>query len=145
MENRKTNQTLDNNVALMQLAELRQKWAELWGLQPHVRIGRQMLQKSLEFKQRGGFSAEQQVRLDHLIVAYRRNPKSFDQSVGGLKPGTKLVRTFRSEKHQVLVKADGFEYRSQVYGSLSEVAYVITGSRWNGWVFFGLKKSGGKA
>jgi hypothetical protein len=135
----------DNNIARTPLAELRQKWAECWGIQPHARIGRQMLEKSLEFKQRGGFSAEQQARVDHLIAAYRRNPKSFDQGTGGLKPGTKLVRTFRGEKYLVLVKADGFEYRQQVYGSLSEVAYAITGSRWNGWVFFGLKKSGGKA
>lgn len=135
----------DNNIAQMPLAELRQKWADLWGIQPHARIGRQMLERSLEFKQRGGFSTEQQVRLDHLITAYRRNPKSFDQGAGGLKPGTKLVRTFRGEKYQVLVRGDGFEYRSQAYNSLSEVAFVITGSRWNGWVFFGLKKSGGKA
>jgi hypothetical protein len=135
----------DNNIAQMPLAELRQKWADLWGVQPHARIGRQMLEESLEFRLRGGFSAEQQARIDHLIAAYRRNPKSFDQGAGGLKPGTKLIRTFRGEKYQVLVKADGFEYRSQIYGSLSEVAYVITGSRWNGWVFFGLKKSGGKA
>lgn len=132
----------DNSIARMPLAELRHKWAEYWGIQPHARIGRQMLEKSLEFKLRGGFSIEQQVRLDHLIAGYRRNPKSFDQGAAGLKPGTKLIRTFGGKRHAVFVKADGFEYRDKVYGSLSEVACLITGTKWNGWLFFGLKKRG---
>lgn len=134
----------DNNIAQIPLAELRQKWANLWGIRPHARIGRQMLEKSLEFKLRGGLPAQQQARLDHLIAAYRRKPKSFDQGAAGLKPGTKLIRTFKGGRHMVLVKLDGFEYREKVYGSLSEIASVITGTKWNGWVFFGLKKKGEK-
>lgn len=45
-------------------------------------------------------------------------------------------------KHSVLVKAEGFEYQGQIYSSLSKIANDITGKRWNGWVFFGLKKVG---
>lgn len=144
MEIRQTSLMPDNNIAQLPLSELRQKWAECWSIQPNVQIGRQMLEKSLQYKQRQlrgeGLSAEQQKRLDNLVAQYKRDPKSFEQGPAGLKPGTKLVRTFSDEKHLVLVKADGFEYRQQHYNSLSEIAFAITGTRWNGWLFFGIKK-----
>jgi len=135
---------LDNNITRLPMAELRSQWAECWGIKPHWRIGRQMLEKSLEFKQREvrgeGMTSEQRKRLDNLVAQYKRDSKSFDQGPAGLKPGIKLVRAHAEEKHIVLVKADGFEYRKKSYASLSEIAYVITGTRWNGWVFFGVKK-----
>lgn len=134
----------DNNIAQLSIAELRQKWTECWGFEPQAQIGRLMLERSLQYKLRQrsgqGLSAEQQKRLDNLVAQYKRDPESFEQGPAGLKPGTKLVRTFSCEKHIVLVKAAAFEYRRQDYNSLSEVAFAITGTRWNGWVFFGLKK-----
>lgn len=134
----------DNNIAQLSLADLRQQWAKCWSMQPHWRIGRQMLEKSLAFKRRElrgeGMTPEQRKRLDNLIAQYKRDPKSFDQGPAGLKPGTKLVRAHQGKKHIVLVKVDGFEYRKQHYGSLSEIALVITGTRWNGWLFFGVKQ-----
>lgn len=70
MKNSQINQSLDNNIAHLPIAELRQKWATYWGMEPHARIGRAMLEKSLEYKLReaagGGLTAEQQKRLDHL-------------------------------------------------------------------------------
>src|ERR1035437_1071051 len=115
MQKSQINQSHDNSIAQLSLEELRQKWAECWGIQPHVQIGRQMLERSLQYKQRqlcgGGLSAQQQKRLDNLVAQYKRDPKSFEQGPAGLKSGTKLVRVFRGEKHVVLVKADGFEYR----------------------------------
>jgi hypothetical protein len=142
------NQRHDNSIAQIPLTELRKKWAELWGVTPHARIGRLMLEKSLEYKLReaagGGLTAEQQKRLDHLITAYKRNPKSFEQGIAGLKPGMKLVRTVDGRRHTVLVKTDCFEYADKIYTSLSEIAFAITGTRWNGWLFFGLKRRGGK-
>ena len=140
---------LDNNIAQLPLPELRQKWSEYWSLAPHPRIGRGMLEKSLAFKMREargeGLSAEQRKRLDQLITAYKRNPKFFDEGLSELKPGLRLVKSYGGEHHSVLVRADGFEYREKRYGSLSEIASVITGTQWNGWVFFGLKKRGASA
>ena len=128
----------------MSMLDLRQKWAECWDIQPNPQIGRQMLARSLQYKQRqlrgSGLSTEQQKRLDNLVAQYKRDPESFEQGPAGLKPGTKLVRAFGGEKHVVLVKVTAFEYRQQHYNSLSEVAFAITGTRWNGWVFFGIKK-----
>jgi len=115
-------------------------------MQPHAHIGRTMLIKSLEFKMReargNGLSPEQKKRLDNLIAQYKRNPKIFDERPSVLKPGIRLVKNHNGQHHSVLVCADGFEYRDKNYGSLSEIATLITGTRWNGWVFFGLKKRG---
>ncbi len=126
----------------LSINELRRQWAEAWGRQPHLRVGRVMLERSLAYKLQEGVSPKQQIRLNKLIKEYKRNPACFAGRAGALKPGTRLVRTYNGKKHSVLVKADGFEYQGQVYSSLSKIANDITGSRWNGWLFFGLKKAG---
>jgi hypothetical protein len=143
------NQNPDNSITQLSMSELREKWAKYWGIQPHAALGRVMLQKSLEFKLRElhgeWLDAEQQKRLDNLITSYKRNPKFFDEGLSELKPGIRLVKNYNGEHHSVTVLADGFEYRDKVYGNLSEITSVIAGTRWNGWVFFGLKKRGGKS
>jgi hypothetical protein len=53
--------------------------------------------------------------------------------------GTKLIRGYQGDQHRVTVLQDGYEWRGRPYKSLSAVARAITGTRWNGWVFFGLK------
>lgn len=141
---------LDNNIARnltnMPLNELRQLWADAWGLQPHRRISRPMLIKSLLFKvgqeEAHRFSLDQQAQLDQLIKAYKRNPRIFDVTAGNnIKAGTRIVREWNGERHSILAKDVGFEYRGLIYKSLSQIATEITGTRWNGWTFFGLKKN----
>ena len=144
MQNSQINQSLDNNLAQLSTAELRQKWAEYWGIQPHRYIRREMLEKSLIFKMREaageGLDSKQQKRLDRLVQAYKKNPHCFDETRVNLKPGTRLSRMWKGEKYSIITLVDGFEYKDQKYTSLSEIATQITGTRWNGWVFFGLKK-----
>ncbi len=57
-----------------------------------------------------------------------------------LRPGTRLVREWRGVTHMVLIHADGIEWRGQRYRSLSLVARKITGARWSGPRFFGLRQ-----
>jgi hypothetical protein len=58
-----------------------------------------------------------------------------------LKPiaGTRLIRDWQGVEQIVTVTQDGFEWQGRPYRSLSAIARAITGTRWNGWVFFGLK------
>ena len=56
-----------------------------------------------------------------------------------LSPGTELVRSYRGQTYTVLVRDNGFEWNGSCYGSLSEIATLITGSRRSGPKFFGLK------
>ena len=56
--------------------------------------------------------------------------------------GTRLIREWQGVEHTVTVLDDGYEYQGRPYKSLSAIARAITGTRWNGWVFFGVRRSG---
>jgi hypothetical protein len=64
---------------------------------------------------------------------------SFDQKRTELTPGTVLVREWDQQSQRVMVMSDGFAWNGQTYDSLSKVAFAITGTRWNGPRFFGLR------
>ena len=57
--------------------------------------------------------------------------------------GTRLLRTYQGVEHAVTVMQDGYEWQGRPYKSLSAIARAITGTRWNGLVFFGLKNQRG--
>ena len=65
---------------------------------------------------------------------------SFDQKRTELSPGTVLVREWDRQSQRVMVMADGFAWNGQTYDSLSKVAFAITGTKWNGPRFFGLRE-----
>ena len=65
--------------------------------------------------------------------------KSLDRKRTELTPGTVLVREWDQQSHRVMVLADGFAWNGQTYDSLTKVAFAITGTRWNGPRFFGLR------
>lgn len=134
------------NLEKTPLEILREKWNEAWGIHPPSHIGRTMLIKSLKYKVHehrcGPLSFEYKQRLDLLIKFYKRNPKCFEINQPALKPGMRLIRDWNGIRHSVLIQNSGYEYNGKIYNSLSQISSEITGTRWNGWVFFGLKKRG---
>ena len=62
-----------------------------------------------------------------------------------IKPGTRLVRDWGGATHHILVDEQGFSYRDQRYSSLSEIASIITGTKWSGPRFFGLTGRGARS
>ena len=64
---------------------------------------------------------------------------NFDQKRTELTPGTVLVREWDRQSQRVMVMADGFAWNGQTYDSLSKVAFAITGTKWNGPRFFGMR------
>ncbi len=93
----------------------------------------------LQEKVYGGLTAAQKRKLAGIAEDLRKNG---DLSAGPairMKPGLKLVREWRGETHTVLVLEDGFEWNGQRRRSLSTIAREITGTRWSGPRFFGLK------
>jgi Protein of unknown function (DUF2924) len=64
---------------------------------------------------------------------------SFDQKRTKLTPGTVLVREWDRQSQRVMVLAEGFAWNGQTFDSLSKVAFAITGTKWNGPRFFGLR------
>ena len=77
-------------------------------------------------------------RLDGGNVVLRRI-RADDRPIAG----TRLTREYQGVEHVVTVLRDGFEYEGRPYRSLSAIARSITGTRWNGWTFFGLRGRGG--
>ena len=59
--------------------------------------------------------------------------------------GTKLVRNHQGVEHTVTVLTDGYSWEGRPYKSLSAIARAITGTRWNGWTFFGIANRRGRA
>lgn len=134
----KGNNTMQK-LETLSLEELRIEWKKHWKIKPHKGIGRTMLERSLEYKINNHLTDEQNERLNMLIKQYKRNPTCFDRGNNVLKPGTRLVREWQGKRHCVTVKSNGFDYLDRHYTSLSQIANDITGTRWNGHVFFGLK------
>ncbi len=81
-------------------------------------------------------------KLEGLAGEFETNPGYRPTSVAHIKPGVRLLREWDGETHEVTVLRSGFEYRSTRYRSLSMIARVITGTRWSGPRFFGLKRAG---
>ncbi len=90
----------------------------------------------------GGLSAEVEAYLASMLPKSRgRGPQAPPAPIRRLKPGTRLLRTWRGRTYTVTVADPGFLYEGKTYNSLSVVAREITGTPWSGPVFFGLKKA----
>jgi hypothetical protein len=129
------------------LPELKAKWAELYG-KPLKGGRRDFLTRGIAYRLQelvyGGLSAKTRGRLKQLAKQFARNPDHRPAVAPDLKPGCRLLREWRGVMHEVVVLEKGFRYRDQSHRTLSEIARLITGTRWSGPVFFGVKKVGGR-
>ena len=82
----------------------------------------------------GGLTRKTIDRLEALAERQETSQHKLDR----LAVGTRLVREVKGVEHHVTVSAEGYEYQGAMYKSLSGVAFAITGTRWNGPVFFGV-------
>ena len=98
----------------------------------------------VEERAEGGLSKAALKRLAHLADPKGNDGRPPRPARPRLGLGTRLIREWRGEVHQVTVGEDGFDYRGMRYGSLSQIAREITGTRWSGPLFFGLRKAGGR-
>jgi hypothetical protein len=130
------------------IAELKQQWRELFGKEPPS-FNRAYLQSRLAYRIQelayGGLKPETRARLEALgeqldggnVVLRRIRADSRPL------PGARLVREWQGVEHVVTVRPDDFEYEGRPYRSLSAIARHITGTRWNGHTFFGLRGRNG--
>ena len=98
-----------------------------------------MLAYRLQEKAEGGLSPGTRNRLRGLSGQIGSAGGRASRPTSRLKVGTRLIREWKGQTYVVSVLEDGVEYRDKRYGSLSEVARAITGTRWSGPAFFGLK------
>jgi hypothetical protein len=127
-------------------AELKQLWRELYDREPPSH-NKPFLVKRLAYRIQelayGGLSARAEAKLNVLIEEEDRRVKGLPSLRKGdrLIAGTRLIRQWQGVEHCVTVLDDGFEYQGARYRSLSAIARAITGTRWNGPAYFGLRPS----
>jgi hypothetical protein len=129
---------------------LKAKWRALFETEPPA-YNRRFLESRLAYRIQelayGGLKKETVERLRELGRQYDRKSSIRPKGRGERLPiaGTRLLRDWQGVEHAVTVRESDFEYRGRPYKSLSAIAREITGVRWNGWVFFGLKNHRGAA
>jgi Protein of unknown function (DUF2924) len=124
-----------------QLLEL---WQKLYGKASPPEIRRELMVPFLAYrmqeKQYGGLKASTRSELRRIARGLEKKPSVELRIRPRIKPGTRLCRRWRGKMHEIFVTESGYEYLGARYRSLSEVARKITGTRWSGPAFFGLKK-----
>jgi hypothetical protein len=125
---------------------LKQQWRELFGTEPPP-YNRRFLESRLAYRIQelayGGLKPETLARLEALGEQFDGGKVTVRRMRGDDRPiaGTQLIREYQGVEHVVTVTRAGYEYQGQPYQSLSAIARAITGTRWNGRVFFGLRPS----
>ncbi|MDB5448188.1 MAG: hypothetical protein JWQ97_3505, partial [Phenylobacterium sp.] len=123
-----------NLIESMSLPDLRTLWTARWGLAPRFRsvdLLRRLIAWRLQVEHFGGLNADTKILLRRSSMPRAPGPP----------PGSRLTGEFRGVLHQVDVGEDAFTYQGSRYGSLSAIARTITGTRWNGPRFFGLRNA----
>jgi hypothetical protein len=137
--------TAQRLASLTQLpkAALCELWKQLFKAPPPCPLRRNLMLPILAYRIQeeafGSISAASRSRLRQLARAFEADAKSAIVPLPSIKAGTRLVRKWRDQVHLVSVEASGYEYQGGRYTSLSEIARLITGTRWSGPLFFGLK------
>jgi Protein of unknown function (DUF2924) len=124
--------------------ELRGEWRRLHRMPPPMRLSRDLLTRGIAYKLQerayGGLSTATARKLEQANADPMSRGAAKPAPPISLRPGTRLVREWRGVTHMVLIHADCIEWRGQRYRSLSVVARKITGARWSGPRFFGLRQ-----
>jgi hypothetical protein len=125
--------------------ELDQTWRALFGSERPRRVCRDLLIKALGYRLQekaiGGFKPSTRRLLERWGRNRSERGPSAEPVRTRLKAGTGLVREWHGVTHRVTVLDDGFDFDGERFRSLSEIARKITGVRWSGPLFFGLKSS----
>lgn len=125
--------------------ELKQQWRDLFDREPPP-YNRRFLESRIAYRIQelafGGLKPETLLRLERLGEELdggdkTRRSKRANSNLPII--GTRLLREWQGVEHIATVTAEGFEWQGRPYKSLSAIARAITGTRWNGWTFFGLK------
>jgi hypothetical protein len=147
-----TNISLDEEIAHLrglELKGLRARWQSVTGREAHPHLSRHLLFAMVAYRIQaevlGDLDAET-ARLLKKVGPARSGIEvvpltaEFDQRRRELLPGTVLTREWNGHNHQVTVVNEGFSWEGRTYDSLSKIAYAITGTKWNGPRFFGLRQ-----
>ena len=128
----------------MERPELQDIWVDHFGGNKPSTRGVDLLRRQvawrLQEERHGGLTTATKRRLRGLARSYSKDSKHTPTAQPALQSGTTLTRNWKGKIHTVQVKSDGFIYKGNHYKGLSKIAREITGTRWSGPLFFGLRK-----
>ena len=135
----------------LDLRELRVRWQNVFGKPAPEHLTHYLLFRIIAYRLQadrlGDLDAEtlkvlhQAVGQDGSVSAVSKNLARLDQRRFAPPRGTVLVREWDRKSHRVMVGPDGYAWNGKSFDSLSQVAFAITGTKWNGPRFFGLRDS----
>jgi hypothetical protein len=125
------------------IVELRKRYRELFRAEPPKAFGPDLLRRSIahtiQEKAYGAFPLSTRRLLNQMMKAASAKPNGRLELPQKIKPGSELVRTWQGRTYRVVALAEGFAHNGKTFSSLSEIASAITGTKWNGPRFFGLR------
>jgi Protein of unknown function (DUF2924) len=124
-------------------------WKQFFQSAPSSQLRRDLMIPMLSYRIQeeafGSLSARTRKRLHQLSLAFEKGSDHAVARAPRIRPGTRLVRQWGDRVHLVNVEIQGYEYQGTRYQSLSEIARLITGTRWSGPLFFGIKRQSANA
>jgi len=133
------------NLRDLDVGELRGRWRRVTGRPPPPHLPRHLLFRILAYRLQADRFGELDGESRNLLDRSESPEKAGQKAVGSvrriadIRPGTVLGREWNGRMQRVSVLADGFAWNGKTYPSLSQVAFAITGTHWNGPRFFGLR------
>jgi Protein of unknown function (DUF2924) len=125
------------------VSELKDRWRSLYGTEPPPRSSRKLLVSAIAYRIQerafGGLKPSVRRLLERVAGDAGSRQILRSRPVTRVPTGTVLIRDWQGKSHHVTVLDRGVLYRKKNYHSLSQVARVITGCRWSGPLFFGLR------
>ena len=140
--------TIDVEIARLRdldVGALRARWHTVFGRRPSPHLPRHLLFRVLAYRLQadrfGDLDTESRRLLDGAGSPADAGKRAADPSrpIADVRPGAMLAREWNGRMQRVAVLADGFAWNGKTYPSLSKIALAITGTRWNGPRFFGLR------
>ena len=129
----------------LSLLELRHRWKTLFGHPAPKSLRRNFLVRAVAYQMQveayGGLSVATKRRLREIAHAVRTGDANAMLGSNRIKPGTQMIRQWQNTTYAVTALAEGFEWNGRTYKSLSAAANAITGTNWNGFAFFGIKRA----
>ena len=137
-----------DELAKLPLASLRERWTQIFGTPAPVAARSDYLIRAIAFhlqvKVEGGIAPSAARRLQKHLRGLSVDSGAAVTRPSKLRPGTRLLREWQGDTHEVTVLEGGYRHLGVTYCSLSEIARLITGARWSGPLFFGLKGNASK-
>jgi len=119
-------------------------WAKNFSKEPPPTLRKQLMVPLLAYRMQerelGGLSHTARRRLREIAASLKADGPLQERSDSSPQSGARLIRLWKGETHEVIATGSGYEYRGQTYSSLSKIAREITGTRWSGPLFFGVRK-----